>query len=383
LTARTARSFDEIEPLLEAWRSLRWSRIETDPEFFRTVVESRPEVLSPHVTLVERDGRPAAMGVGRLEEVPLEFRLGYKTLAAPRLRAITLVNGGISENADETAQAALLDELLACLRRGEADVLQLPKLAAGSPMQELARRKARRGTRRPFAARTVHWRVAVPSSLEEFFAARSWNTRRNLRKHVRRFEREHEGRFSVVAFEGRQNASQLLHDMVELNAKSYKHGLGVGFLDDEEHRRLVDLGAGRHIFRARVLYVDGAPASFWCGFKFGRGFFSWLTAYDPELARYSVGTYVLVDLLEELCADPEVEFVDWGFGDADYKRSLGDESWLEDDVVLFAARLKTLALNGLLSVFLGLDFAARRVLGDSQLVRRVKRRWRHRLSGGG
>jgi CelD/BcsL family acetyltransferase involved in cellulose biosynthesis len=382
LSVRTARSFNELEGLREEWLSLRWSRIETDPEFFRIVTESRPEVVSPHVTVVERDGRAVAMAVGRLEDVPLEFRLGYKVLAAPRLRTITLVNGGVSEGADEEAVTALLGSLVACLRAGEADLLRLAKLGLDSSLRARVLRTAPPGCLLRFGSPTVHWRVGIPESFEAFLAERSWNTRRNLRKHTRRFERDHEGRFTLGSVETKEDAGRLLKDMVELNARSYKHGLGTGLVDDEEHRRLVELGAGRDSFRASVLYVDGEPASFWCGFKHGGGFFSWLTAYDPVLARHNVGTYVLVELLEELCADSEIAFVDWGFGDADYKRSLGDKSWLEDDVLLFAPRLKTRLLNGAYSGFLALDRGARALLGDSRLVRGLKRRWRRRLSGG-
>ena len=46
---------------------------------------------------------------------------------------------------------------------------------------------------------------------------------------------------------------------------------------------------------------------------------------------------MLAKLIEDLCAD-ESHTLDYGFGDADYKRRFGDASWLEEDVLVYAPR---------------------------------------------
>ena len=380
-SARTARSFEDADALLGAWRSLRWSRIETDPEFFRTVVESRPEVLSPHVTLVERDGRPAAMAIGRLEDAPLEFRLGYTKLAAPRMRTLTLVNGGLSDDADEGALRLLVEELLACLARGEAELLNLAKLRVGSTAHRLALELAPSLRRRRFGATSVHWRAAVPGSVEEFLKLRSAGTRKSTRYYGRRFPRDFEGRFALTRLEREDELDRLIAEMAEVNAKTYKSGLGVGIhAASPEQRGLLELAARRGLLRVHVLYVDGRPVSFWCGFRYGGGFFSWQNAYDPELADYRVGRFVMLDLLDELCSDPEVSFLDWGFGDADYKRSFSDESWLEEDVLVFGPGARGLAWNALSSGLRGVEHTVKSVAARGQIGRRVKRAWRRRLT---
>jgi len=378
-TITTARSAAEIEGLLDPWRSLPWSRIETDPEFFLTVCETRPEVIAPHVILVERDRRAVAMAVGRLEDVPLELRVGYKVLAAPTVRSLTLVNGGMA-GVDDAALELLARELLGCLDRREADVLNMAKLELGSPAHEIAALRAPALRRRRFAGISPRLRVSIPSSFDAFLEERSWNTRRNLTKHGKRFVKEFDGRFMIESFDSTGDFDRLVHDMAELNAKTYKGGLGVGFQNDAEHRLIVERCAHRGIFRAQLLSIDGEPKAFWCGFRYGGGFFSWLTAYDPELAAYRIGEFLMASLFRQLCDDPEVRFLDWGFGDAQYKRSFSDECLLEQDVVVFAPTVKGLATNLLLSCFGGFEHAVRRAIADRELGRRLKRGWRRRLA---
>ena len=50
-------------------------------------------------------------------------------------------------------------------------------------------------------------------------------------------------------------------------------------------------------------------------------------------------------MIERLCEDPAVNRLDFGFGDADYKRVFADESWTEQDVEVFGRRPRPLGIN--------------------------------------
>jgi CelD/BcsL family acetyltransferase involved in cellulose biosynthesis len=56
--------------------------------------------------------------------------------------------------------------------------------------------------------------------------------------------------------------------------------------------------------------------------------------------------YLIGRVIEELCEDPQISALDFGLGDADYKRRLGCEFRLESDVILSAARLRPLWVTG-------------------------------------
>jgi CelD/BcsL family acetyltransferase involved in cellulose biosynthesis len=133
-------------------------------------------------------------------------------------------------------------------------------------------------------------------------------------------------------------------------------------------------------FRAWVLYVRGAPVAFWPGEAFGGRFRSGIPGYDPAFNQYRVGTYVLMRMIEDLCADEAVTLLDFGFGDAEYKRRFGDRSWLEEDVLVYARRLRPAWVNIVRTSFLGANAAAFALGRRVGVFSRIKNWWRSRLS---
>jgi CelD/BcsL family acetyltransferase involved in cellulose biosynthesis len=107
-----------------------------------------------------------------------------------------------------------------------------------------------------------------------------------------------------------------------------------------------------------------------------------VTGYDPLYRDQRAGTYLLVRMLEDACADPAIDLVDYGFGDAEYKRNFGDRSWQEADVLVYAATLRGLRTNLLRTSVGGAAELARRALRKASAVARVKRAWRDRLRRG-
>jgi CelD/BcsL family acetyltransferase involved in cellulose biosynthesis len=85
-------------------------------------------------------------------------------------------------------------------------------------------------------------------------------------------------------------------------------------------------------------------------------------------------------MIEELCADPTVSLLDMGFGDADYKRRLGNRSWQEAEVVVYAARLRPLLINAARSGCAAASAALVAVVQRAGLLGDLKTRWRRRLA---
>ena len=117
-------------------------------------------------------------------------------------------------------------------------------------------------------------------------------------------------------------------------------------------------------FRAYVLYVDDEPCAFWMGFGYRGVFRTGLTGYDPAYAEYHVGTFVLMRMLDDLAREDGFHTVDYGFGDAEYKRTFGTDSWQEADVFVFARTARGIWLNLARTSIAGLDRASRSVAGS-------------------
>jgi CelD/BcsL family acetyltransferase involved in cellulose biosynthesis len=153
----------------------------------------------------------------------------------------------------------------------------------------------------------------------------------------------------------------------------------VAFADTSEQRALTTLGLERGWFRAYVLHVDGAPVAFWPGYACDRTFFIGTPGYDPSFGQYRVGQYLQAEMIDDLCRDEGIDYLDYGFGDSEYKRRFGNESWEEADVLFFAPTFKGVrvrAVRGGVSSSAGL---AKRVLGGER-AEKLKKAWRARLA---
>ena len=90
-------------------------------------------------------------------------------------------------------------------------------------------------------------------------------------------------------------------------------------------------------------------------------------------------TYRWVVDHEDLCEDPELTLLDFGFGDAEYKRRFGDRSWHEEDVLIYARRPRPVLINLVRTAFLGVNAAALALGKRTGVLSRIKNWWRSRL----
>jgi CelD/BcsL family acetyltransferase involved in cellulose biosynthesis len=377
-----ARSVEDVKALADAWSDLGAADVNADRDVFLAMLETRPDSVRPHVLVAEADGAPRAMLVARLERTRIPIRVGYKQLSAPRVRALTVVQGGLLGAEDGHAVPLLFDEAQRSLARGEADVLRLRCLRVGSELHRLARERPSWPVRGHAAQPFQRWRLILPDSLDDVLRQQSSRTRSNHRRYARKLEEEFGDRLSFAVFRDPADLDRVIRDSQAVSAKTYQHQLGAGFTADPSARRLLEIGAERGWLRAYVLSLDDEPCAFWLGNAYGGVFFTGPTGYDPSLANLRVGTYVLMKMIEDLCADDSVEEVDYGIGDAEYKRHFGSQTWLEEDTLVFAPSVRGVRVNMTRTAVLSAAGAARRVAGGERIAS-VKKRWRERLSARG
>ena len=375
IVARTVSEVETLRPILAA---ANWYRPDPDIDFFLTFVSARPQSRRPHVVVATRAGT-SAVAVARAERIRLHTSVGYRTVYQPAVRAITLVHSGISEPDDESACRTLLGELGRALADGHADILLLPALRTDSALYREAVRLGGFLRRAHFTDRDTHRRLTLPPSFDEFLSSRGRKTRESIKRYRNRFLRAFGDDVSFGVRRDPADIDRVFRDLEHVAAKTYQRGLGVAFADTDEQRELVRLGLDRGWFRAYVLYVRDVPIAFWPGYAYAGTFFIGTPGYDPEYVEYRVGLHVQMKLIEDLCRDPEIQALDYGFGDSEYKRRYGNEAWEEADVALYAPTFRGVRVNMLRTAILGAARTAKTALAATQLEDRVKRRWRERL----
>ena len=372
-----ATTLEEVETLRPAWERLNGEHVNADIDFFLTHTRHASQVIRPHVVLLEEGGEPTGLAVARLENARSPTRLGYAMVFNPHVRSLTVVYGGLLSQDSNVGK--LIDEVRGSLRPREADVVRIRMLRRESSAYDVARQDAPLLRREHFRKPVTHWRSTVPGSLEEFLAARSKERQRHVRRYARRLEKSFGGTVEVGRLQSRHELDRLFADTFEVYQRTYQATLGVGFSRDELNRRLTETCMDRGWFRGYVLYLRGKPVAFWHGNVYAGVFWSVATGYDPAYADARPGTYLLMRLIEDLCADESVRTIDFGFGDAAYKSHFGDESWLEQDVAVYEPRPKPVAINLGLSGVRGATRTAQALAGRTGRLPAMRRRWRARL----
>ncbi len=379
LQVTVARTEEEIERLRPTWEAFQGDVVMTDPTHYQAVLRHNPRAYAPHVVLVERDGEPRALALGMLQNLELACKVGYKTVYRPRARALTVVYRGFLGPDAESDAPVLVDALLAALSTGEADVVYLPNLAMDSPFYR-AVTNGQSGRSRLLTPKT-HWQLALPDSLDEFIATKPTRSRGRIRRYPKRFLETFDGRYRLEVYRDPDALERLVSDVERVAERTYQRGLGIQFADDPLLLNLTRVAMERGWFRAYVLHVDDEPCAFWMGFGYHGVFRTGLTGYDPAYGEYHVGTFVLMQMLDDLAREDGFHTVDYGFGDAEYKRTFGTDSWLEADVFVFARTARGIWLNLARTSIAGLDRASRSVAGS--FGKRAKKLWRRRLQEGG
>jgi CelD/BcsL family acetyltransferase involved in cellulose biosynthesis len=221
--------------------------------------------------------------------------------------------------------------------------------------------------------------LQIPESYDAFLQSRSANTRQSVRRYGRKLEKEHPGKVSLAIYRNESELEQFFAAAAEIGRKTYQHGLGVTLAGDGVARRLTELQARRGWFRGYVLSIDGSPAAFWHGHHYRGVFATGVPGYDPAYAHLRLGTHVLMKLIEDLTEEGTAKVLDFGSGDAEYKRRFSDDSWDEEDVLVWASTAKGIRTNLTRTGVLALIGGAKRVASSKRLGDALKSRWRKRL----
>ncbi len=363
------------------WERVHWDHPDAELDVFLTFVTRRPGVVHPYVVVLEREGEPAAIAVGRVETTPLTTKIGYRTVYEPSVRSLATIYGGVVCKAEGTAQP-LLRALEAPLKSREVDMLSLRALRVGSELHGSALDLTGMFRRRRLSTPTKHWQLVLPETFDDFLAARASRSRRGDPLRRKRIVAALGSELSIEMLATPNDLEQIFHDVEHVAVKTYQRALRTGFADTPEWRARIQTYLEKGWFRAWIMYRSGTPIAFWYGLASHDVFVAEGTGYDPAYRQQRVGIYVLIRVIEDLCADRAISILDFGPGDSSYKRQFGSHSWDEQDILIFAPTFRAARINAARTSILATDLLARQVLTATGMTDRIKKRWRRRLSEG-
>jgi hypothetical protein len=290
-----------------------------------------------------------------------------------------VVHGGILGQPDGDVSVLLIQELMKVLRQRQVDVIFFNHIRTDSCIFHISRKLPGVLIRGYFPKVENHWSMSVPENLEGFYQARSKKHRGNLKRYISKLDKEYRNQVRIITYTEEDDLDEAIKAASQISCLTYQHGLDSGFTDNPRTRVLLTTAARQGWLRMSVLYINGEPGAFQVGQQYGKQYMLEQIGFDPEWSSLELGTVLFIRVLEDICADLDTEFVDFGFGDADYKRSYGNKQWQEASVHIFAPRPYPIFINMVRTFMMSIDASMKYLLSKTGLAGWVKRRWRDLL----
>lgn len=374
---RVITNLDHLEEVRAAWCDWPCHR-DADWDVYRNVLASTPAPATPYVIVVERADKPEAMLVGVASTTSLASKIAYFTLSLPRVRVVTFTYGGFLGNQSEGNSRLVIGSIVQWLRGNQADVAVLRYVRTDSALYTHALNAGSLLMRDHFVETHTHRMMYLPADTEAIYSGLSKEHRKHLRSETKRFRAAFGEDLQVERFVLPGELDRLMRDSERIAATTYQRGLGVGFSDSSQIRRLLALEADKGWLRGYVLYVGNRPCAFWIGCVHNDDFLSEYLAHDPEYSKYSPGNYLLGRVMEDLCREG-VKRIDFGIGDAFYKQRFANCSWEEGPVYLYAPTFKGMQAKTMRTIASAVNLLAKRILQKTSWGARLKKFLRSRL----
>ncbi len=379
LSTRVLRTFEDIEDVRGFWEKEQWHPY-ADIDYYLRFAGSAPGFIEPHVVLLTGHEQPLALMIGWIREAPLTWKVGYKTVYRAHVRSLEIAYGGILGDTTYSNCGVLVQEILNCLTRGEADIAFFKFIRSNSPLFKVATDLPDFLFRDHFPLINPHWKLSLNNSFDEFYQQRSKNTKSNIRKYANRMKKGFGDSVSVKCFREKTDVDQGMSDIETIAAQTYHRKLRVGFFNTPETRSEWMFAADRGWLRAYVLYLQNLPCSFLTAYAYNRVFYVEAHGFNPSYEYYHPGMFLFMRTIEDLCSDPGIDSIDFGFGDADYKRNYGDQSRNDAAVYIFAPTLRGIKFNLTRSLTILVSKFAKTTLRRLKILGKVKTKWRRQLT---
>ena len=382
----TATNFQEIEAVRPIWEQMQHDEPHPVPnadiDRYLSVIKASGDDVQPYIMVMKCDGFPAAITIGRIEKRRLDLKLGYKTFFSPVLKCLSIVYGGIIGRPPAELCEVLIGEIMNMLRSGQVDLVFFNHLGINSPVYNFCKTVPGFFSRSHLTSAEPHWQTDIPDSVEEFYSHIPSSRKRRWRRDIRQLEKISSSEIKVVCYRELSDVNYLIEVACRIVESTYKSGLAVGFTDSDVNRTLLEKNARDGRLRAYILYVGDEPCAFQFDVLYGKTQFTEFGSFDPRWSRGSPGTVLLIKVLEQLCQDSEVCMMDYGFGHALYKSKFGTNHWMEENVCIYAPRLRPVLINMAMSADLAFCRLLSRTAKSLNMDSWVKRNWRRMIRKG-
>jgi len=320
---------------------------------------------------------------------PLKFAIGEVSVYRAPLTRLWHVGepyvGGVA-SADEARAACdrLLEACVADLAASEC--LFFEGLPVDGPMRGALRAGgavAARALTLELGIPFEHQLIRMPATFEAYVAQLGSRSRQSVLYSQRRLRKDMAGEVSCECFETPASVERFVRDASAVSRKTYQWNLlGLGLRDTPEMRANLTAAARAGWLRSFVLYCRQVPVAFMLGYQHGSCYYYDDVGYDPDFGKWSVGTVLQIEVLEQLYGRTDRPKVfDFSTGYGEHKGRFGNAARTEQNLLALPATARNRLLIAAYRACERFSGAAVRLLDRlgvkarlKQLIRRVSSR---------
>lgn len=370
------RDFQDIESIRDSWL-----RLQDHPNIDIDQYRALAGILHPYVIAVEKDGKIVSLVVGRMAKYSLPIKIGYRTFFRIPFKSIVISHGGFLGEFSGEIVDGIIDELERALREKEAELIFINALNTSTAFHQGLEKKGRHPLKRILVTeKQVHWRIVLPDTYQNYIDNLEYKVRKNLRRAERKLSNCNLEKVGVEKFTDVNDLDRFILNAQKVSRKTYQNSLGVGFRDTPEIREVLSIHARRGRFRGYLLWAGGKAIAFDMGIMYGNIFFWNYGGYDPEYRQFEPGTNLFLRIMQDLFLEKEIDEIDFGLGDAEYKQRFCNRSWDEETIFIFGPSIKGIALWVLMNIFSRAERNLEGILKKIEIYPKIKRFWRKRAA---
>jgi hypothetical protein len=206
--------------------------------------------------------------------------------------------------------------------------------------------------------------LVLKSSFDAYLKAMSAKARANLRREVRKLNAVADDRLVLSRCTTEQEAEAFYRGAVDVSRRSWQQqAFGTRIKDDPESLEAFKDLSRRGLLRCYLLSVADKPCAFVIGYQhYGVYCYSEI-GYDQQLSAYSPGKVLLFLIVEDLHNENRPDVLDFGVGDAAYKRRFGNCMKSDVACLVMPKTVRNAALLSSHSLFTHAVKLAKKVIG--------------------
>lgn len=163
--------------------------------------------------------------------------------------------------------------------------------------------------------------LSLPNDYDAYFATLGSASRKNLRKHAQRFSAAYPDH-RILVYERSEIPQAFAHAIIELNRKRMASKGESSLLTPDAEARILEFG--RYYGLCLAFAVDDKIIAGTLGSLVGRDYFGDVQTFDPDYAKYGLGTLCMLQTMRE-CIGHGVQRYHLLWGRDEYKAQLGGE----------------------------------------------------------